>query len=409
MKIAFIVGHFPALSETFILNQITGLIDRGHEVDVYAEKSREEPETHPDVEKYGILSRTHYELMPAGAFARALQSPGVLLSDSRHAPAMFVRSLNVFRYGMQAGSLRLFYAARPFSLTRVYDVIHCHFGANGLKGALLRDIGAIRGKLVTAFHGVDIVTDPQLFGRRIYKLLFTMGDLFLPISDRWNPLLLELGCRAEKILVHRMGVDCRRFSFKPRRARTDGRVRIVTVARLVEKKGIEDGIRAVVKLAREGHQNVEYHIVGDGPLREQLRRVIQELNAADTIKLLGAKRQPEVHEILNDADIFLAPSFTGADGDIEGIPVSIMEAMATGLPAVSTRHAGIPELIQDGVSGFLVPERDVDALAERLGYLLKNPHLRPEMGWKGHVDVSQHYNIDELNDTLVGIYQRLMS
>lgn len=171
---------------------------------------------------------------------------------------------------------------------------------------------------------------------------------------------------------------------------------------------MEYGIRAVAKLASV-NQNIEYNVVGDGPLREDLQRLIQELNAGDVVKLLGWKQQQEIVEILNDADILLAPSVTSKDGDQEGTPVVLMEAMAMGLPVVSTKHSGIPELVENGVSGFLVPERDVDTLVEKLGYLIEHPELWSGMGRAGRAYIEEHYNIDKLNDRLVNIYQHLLA
>lgn len=112
--------------------------------------------------------------------------------------------------------------------------------------------------------------------------------------------------------------------------------------------------------------------------------------------------------MLEGADILLAPSVTGSDGNQEGIPVAIMEAMAVGSLIISTRHSGIPELVQDGVSGFLVPERDVDALAEKLIYLIEHPEIWPEMGQAGRAFVEANYDISKLNDSLVDIYQQLL-
>ena len=123
---------------------------------------------------------------------------------------------------------------------------------------------------------------------------------------------------------------------------------------------------------------------------------------------MGWKDQHEVIEILNEASIMLAPSITSKDGDREGIPVGLMEAMAVGLPVVSTYHSGIPELVKDGISGFLVPERDVDALAQKLGYLIENPDKWAEMGLAGREYVENFYDINKLNDQLVDTYQNLL-
>lgn len=410
MKIAFIVGQFPVVSETFILNQITGLLDRGHEVDIYADYPGNFSKTHQDIDKYQLLDRTYYaSRMPANRFFRMLKSLGLLFTNFYKDPVILLRSLNLFKYRNKYGSLTLLFAVVPFLKKRPsYDIIHCHFGSNGVKGRFLREIGAIQGKLIVTFHGIDITKDLQEEGERIYDCLFEAGDLFLPISNRWKQRLIELGCNEKDIVVHRMGINCRQFSFTLRELQANSPVRIVTIARLVEKKGVEYGIRAVAKLVR-AKLSIEYHVIGDGPLREDLRQLIQELDANDTIKLLGWKQQQEIVEILNNAHIMLAPSVTSQDGDQEGIPVSLMEAMARGLPIVSTQHSGIPELIENGVSGFLVPEQDVDALAEKLGYLVEHPEVWTEMGRAGRVYVEKHYDINKLNNQLVEIYQKLLT
>lgn len=409
MKIAFIIEEFPKLSETFILNQITGLLDRGHEVDIYAVIPKNSSKLHPDVDKYNLIERTYYYAsMPNNRFLHVLKSLSLVFANGYKAPVVLLRSLNVFKYQKQVGSLTLLYPVIPLLGKRSsYDIIHCHFGWNGQKGVLLREIGAIQGKLIATFHGIDMTRYLQEAGDRIYDRLFDTGDLFLPISERWKHRLIELGCNEKKILVHRMGIDCKKFSFTPRGLRTNSPVRIVTIARLVEKKGVEYGIRAVVKL-HKAKPNIEYHIVGEGPLREDLQQLIQELDAGDTVKLQGLKHQQEIVEILDNADILLAPSVTSKDGDQEGIPVALMEAMAKGLPILSTLHSGIPELIENGVSGFLVPEGDVDALAEKLDYLIEHPEIWAEIGRASRAYVEKHYDIDKLNDRLVEIYRELL-
>ena len=403
MRIAFIATFFPALSETFILNQITGLIERGHEVDIYADDSRKELKIHPDVEKYSLIKRTYYNKIPTNNFLRLLNGIKLLLANFHKSPVILLRSLNVFKYGKSAISLRLLYMAIVIQHQKQsYDLVHCHFGYNGLIGAMLRDIGAIQGKVVTTFHGIDMTTYLKKEGEQAYDLLFQFGNIFLPISELWKRRLIELGCKGD-IIVHRMGIDCNKFSFNARKLRINGVVEIVTIARLAEKKGVEYAIRAVAKLPNS-KTNLNYTIVGDGPLKESLQQLIQELGVDNIVTLVGWKQQQEVIEIINNSDIMLAPSVTSQDGDREGIPVAFMETMAMGLPIISTDYSGIPELIENGVSGFLVPERDVDALAEKLNYLIEHPEVWSKMGAAGRAFVEKHYNIDKLNDKLVAIY-----
>src|SRR6185436_3798725 len=201
---------------------------------------------------------------------------------------------------------------------------------------------------------------------------------------------------------HHMGIDCGRFRFRARQKEPGQAPRLLSIARLVEKKGVEYAIRAAARL-----RGVDFHydIVGDGPLRPGLEQLVRELDVADRVNLLGWKQQTEVVQLLEQAHLLVAPSVTGRDGDQEGIPVAMMEAMAMGLPVLSTQHSGIPELVEDGRSGYLVPERDVDALAEGLKRLLTAPEQWAEMGEAGRRRVEADYDIHRLNDRLVGLFE----
>ncbi|MCG6136139.1 MAG: glycosyltransferase [Nostoc sp. LLA-1] len=408
MKIAFIVNQFPTLSETFVLNQITGLIERGHEVEIYADQPGETQKYHPDVDKYKLCERTCYIGRPHNRLLRILKLFRLPLANFLKNPSVFFKALNVSKYGLEAKSLRLLYAsAHLLGRQAKYDIIHAHFGPNGQKGLFLRDIGVIEGKIVTTFHGYDVSKYIKLNGNNIYKPLFTHGNIFSPISNQMKYRLLELNCDEKKIIIHRVGIDCSKFSFTARHQPENGKVKILTIARLAEKKGIEYGILAVSNLIKIGI-NVEYNIVGDGPLAKDIQNLIKKLNISNYVKLLGWKQQQEVISIMDNSHIFLAPSITSETGDQEGIPTVIMEAMAMGLPVVSTYHSGIPELVENGVSGFLVPEKNVDALTERLHYLLKHPDMWGDMGRAGRKFVESHYNIDTLNEQLVEIYQNIV-
>jgi colanic acid/amylovoran biosynthesis glycosyltransferase len=409
MKIAFIVNGFPMLSETFILNQITGMIDRGHEVDIYAYSHPNSSKMHPDVRKYKLLERTHYGVpMPRNLFLRFLRAVWLVPIISWKQPLVVLRSLNIYKYGRQAASLRLLYQVLSNFSSEPYDIIHCHYGTNGLLGLKLREIGALKGKVITTFHGYDMSLLIKQRGNNIYDHLFAKGDLFLPISKHWRTRLIELGCDEKKIIVHHMGVALRTLPFRHRTLDNNGSVGLVTVARLVEKKAVEYGIRAVSKLSKL-NKNIDYSIIGDGPLRKRLELLISDLRLTDTVKLLGWKDHREVVNVLNSCHLLLSPSITSANGDQEGIPVAMMEAMAMGIPVISTQHSGIPELLQDGKSGFLVPERDVDVLAERLTYLIMHPEIWPKMGRAGRAYVEANYNIDKLNDRLVEIYHKVLN
>jgi colanic acid/amylovoran biosynthesis glycosyltransferase len=412
MKIAFIVRQFPALSETFILHQITGLLDRGHEVDIYAYSSRNDPVIHADVEKYNLLKRTDYMTgyvsMPKNKLYRLIKGMGYVAINLPKEPMAVLNSLNFLKFGKDATSLRMLYRITPFLNKGPYDIVHCHFGPMGRIAIILKSIGAIRTKIVTTFYGADISSYIQRNGTRIYDNLFAQGNLFLCVSEQMKRILLKLGCEEHKIIIHRLGVpinELNSFTIKPK---ANHNFKLITVARLAEKKGLQYGIQSVAQLLRK-YPTIEYKIAGDGPLKSNLQNLIGDLKASNNIKLLGWKTKEQIIELLQDSDILLAPSVTSQSGDCEGIPVAILEALERGLPVLSTLHSGIPEAVQNGESGFLVPEGDIDALTQKLEYLIEHPELWAEMGRKGRSYIKEHYDIIKLTDRLIGIYQSLLN
>ncbi len=410
MRIAFVVGIFPLLSETFVLNQITGLIERGHEVDIYALRyPPSDRKMHPHVEKYNLLRRTYYvPAIPQNFFLRQLKGFVLLLTNFHKAPLVCLRSLNFCKYGRAATSLKILYTAIPMLGQKPYDIIHCQFGCYALEILALRDIGALKGKLVTSFRGWDISRYIKQYGDRVYDRLLATGDLFLPVCDFFRTWLVKHGGDGKRIITHRSGIDCDKFFFTPRCLHSDDSIQIVTVGRLVEKKGIKYSIEAVAQLSQT-YKNIHYYIVGEGELKEELQNLIQKLDISNVVTLLGQKNQQEIIDILTNSHIFVAPSVTAQDGNQEGIPNTLKEAMAMGLPVVATRHSGIPELIEDGVSGFLVPEHDANAIAHKLSYLIRHPEVWVDMGLAARKRVESQYEIQTLNNELVEIYQNLLA
>ncbi|MDH6086980.1 glycosyltransferase [Umezakia ovalisporum] len=408
MKIAFIVGEFPVVSETFILNQITGLIERGHQVDIYANPPNDTYKFHPDVEKYDLLSHTYYSpKLPQNYLLRLLKAIGLILKNFKKAPMVVLRSLNIFKYARRAASLRLLYSVIQLLDAQPYDIIHCQFGILGLEGMILRDIGAIKGKLITTFRGYDISWFVKKHGEHIYDSLFAEGDFFMANCEYFRKRAIQLGCNPQKLVVHGSGIDSSLFPFKIRQPQASRKIRIATTGRLIEKKGIEYAIRAVAKVAKF-HPNIEYNIIGDGLLKRELQKLIDSLKISDKVQLLGWKNQPEIVDILDKSDIFIAPSITAKDGNQDAPVNTLKEAMIMGLPVIATLHGGIPELVKDGVSGFLVPERDSNAIASKLNYLIAHPEIWSTMGQAGRVYVESHYDLNKLNDRLVEIYQQVM-
>ncbi|GEM_PF-86932 len=408
MKIAFLIGTFPSISETFILSQITGLLDRGHQVDIYAGSRGSDQVTHPDVERYQLLVRTRYVGeydVVRGQGARLARALAVLARVGIAHPGWVLRWVRQFSARGPYDALNLLFTLAPF-WTADYDIIHAHFGPIGSRFLFLKTW--TRAKYLCSFYGYDMSSYVAKHGADVYRDLFASGDLFVPITRHMQAGLEELGCDPARIAVRRLGIDTARFALRISSGRADGAVHLLTVARLVEKKGVEYAIRAVAQ-AVQRHPQLRYQIVGDGPLEPSLRALIRELSLDAHVSLLGPQRSDRVAALMADADVFLLPSVTAASGDQEGLPVVLEEAQASGVPVVSTRHSGIPELIQDGHSGFLVAERDVAALADRLCFLIEHPEVRRRFGACGRKIVEEQFDLQRLNQRLVDLYGRLLT
>jgi colanic acid/amylovoran biosynthesis glycosyltransferase len=208
------------------------------------------------------------------------------------------------------------------------------------------------------------------------------------------------------VVVHRTGIDLTRWPWQSRPTRSGGPLRLLTIGRLVEKKGIGYVLEAMRRLGDAGVP-AEYELAGEGPLRAPLEAECRRLGIGERVRFLGWQSQEQIREALERADLLVAASVTAGNADEEGIPNVLKEAMAVGVPVVSTRHGGIPELVEDGVSGMLVPERDPEALAAQLAELAAHPERRAELAAAGRVRVEQDYDIERLNDRLVTLFAGL--
>ena len=402
MKIAFIVSSFPVISETFIMNQITGLIDLGHDVDIFSRSTPTSKMAHKDIEKYQLQNRTYYlDITPENRIRRALGAIGLVKSNIRKNPRAVLSSLNFFKYKRAGLSLYLLYPIVAF-LQKQYDILQCHFGPNGNYGVILKKMG-LPGKLVTMFHGYDIRRGLNT-NSRIYDPLFKYGDCFLAISDENYKSLIKFGADREKVVYHPVGIDTGQFFPIERTASASEleKIVILTVARLCWEKGLPYGILAIKRLLKaRPNLNLEYRIVGEGPLEFNLRTLVDDLQLNNCVRFLGPLSQNKIIRQYHEAHIFLLPS------NAEVLPVVLMEAQATGIPAIATRVGSVAQALQEGETGFLVPPQDPSAIADFLTHLIERPQLREEMGKKGREFVERNYDIDELNRRLVQIYESL--
>jgi colanic acid/amylovoran biosynthesis glycosyltransferase len=284
-------------------------------------------------------------------------------------------------------------------------LIHAHFGTDGL--LVLPLARALGVPLITSLRGYDVTRwDGALLrsGRPIWiryalgkKRLQRDGALFLAVSDALRERAIARGFPEARTLTHYNGVDLDRFQpdVTPREPGL-----VLHVGRLVEKKGTTVLIEAVAGIA-----DAKLAIIGDGPLRTSLERQSRELG--DRVRFLGEQPSDEVAQWMRRASVLAAPSLTATDGDAEGLPNVVVEAAASGLPVVGTIHSGIPEAVEDGATGFLVPEGNAEALAARLAELLGWESLRREMGVAARRLAERKFSRQMLTARLEAIYDEV--
>jgi colanic acid/amylovoran biosynthesis glycosyltransferase len=290
------------------------------------------------------------------------------------------------------------------------QLIHAHFGPVGWWALLLkRRLGL---PLITTFYGYDTAPDVRerwLDWPRCRQELFDEGDLFLVEGLFMRRQLTSLGCHPERIKMQRIAIDLRKIPFRSRGPSIDGKVIIIFVGRFVEKKGLLYALQAVRDARLRNGFDIEFRIIGDGPLAGQVQAFVQANKMEANVRLLGFLNYQDYLREIQQADIMLQPSVTAANGDNEGgAPTTILEAQASGMPVVSTYHADIPNIVVPGRSALLVPERDSQALADALVYLLEHPANWEEMGRAGRDHVQRFHNIEHEAAALEDRYLNLI-
>jgi colanic acid/amylovoran biosynthesis glycosyltransferase len=312
--------------------------------------------------------------------------------------------LNADENGHRARSLSALYRLdRLIEHSGGYDVLHAHFGPVGDAFRFARELW--KAPLAVSFHGYDFTTLPRAHGEGIYRKLFDTADAVTANSGFTRGRVEMLGCPASKLHLLPVGLDLGAFPFEARTRHGNEPVRLITVARLVEIKGHEFVLRALARV-RAQHPEIRYDLIGDGPLRKKLEALVVELGLQDAVTFHGAREGAFVRDLMKSAHLALLGS-VNIEGDAEGQGLFLQEAQACGLPVVATQHGALPEGMLPGKSGFLVPERDVDALARQLEALLAHPETWPEMGSRGRTFVEKQYDIHQLNERLVELYRKI--
>jgi len=400
VKVAYVVSLFPKISETFILREMQALQERGIEIVVVSLKGRREPIAHAGAESF--LERTVY-VDDAG---RALAS---FLRRAWRQPLAAMRLLGRV---IAAHATRPLQLAKAISLVAVSarvadevrerraDRVHAHWAT--WPALVAWAVGRLEGipYSITA-HAHDIFLPNPMLRRKIEE-----SEFAVTISD-FNRRFLAERCGATaagRIRVIHCGLPLEAY---PRRrpAAAEGGPLLVSVGRLVDYKGFPVLLRAVA-LVRARSREVVCEIVGEGPLEGRLREEVGRLGLEDVVRLRGARTQDEVRDLLRAAAVCVLASERGRDGQMDGIPVVLMEAMALGAPVVSTRISGIPEIVEDGVTGLLAEPGSPESLAAAIERILGDANLAARLADAARLRIEEGFDIrrvaSDLHALLVG-------
>ena len=286
-------------------------------------------------------------------------------------------------------------------------VLHVYFGHIGVHLLPLLEICDL--PLVVSFHGADAQVDlHKPAHRQRTARMFDLATLLLARSQSIAERLIAAGADRAKIRIHRTGIPLGEIAFTSRIAPADGAWRCVQACRLIAKKGLATSLRAFEDFTH-AFPHATFAIAGEGPLGDELRATASALGIADRVHFTGFLSQNELHALYAESHFFLHPSELGPDGDQEGVPNSMLEAMASGLPVLATRHGGIPEAVEDGVSGCLVAERDHAALGQAMIELAGDPSRYAAMSGAAAAGVRAKFAVAPQARALEGFYMEAIA
>jgi len=396
--VGYIVNTWPRLSQTFVLNEILALEQRGVSLRIFSIKDpRREP----------VNAKVAKVRAPVAYLSFRHRGRSILLANLRIArdrPGCYLRTLfRALRYRRPHMLRHFFQAGYLADLVRRDSIthLHAHFAtAPTLVAMFTHEL--IRVPYTFTAHARDIYADTQ---PELLRAETERAQAVVTVSDYNRRYLLSRispDSNGRVCCIH-CGLDLSEFSCRWPRASDPEPPTILAVARLVEKKGVGDLIRAADILRGQG-RSFRVQIIGDGDLRQVLENQVAERGLQDRVTLLGAQPHEKVRLAYARASIFVLPCLVAADGDRDGLPVVLLEAMASGLPVVSTSVVGIPELIASERDGLLVPPNDPRALADALARLLVDPDLRDRLARAARAKIEERFSIERSADRLLDLF-----
>ena len=396
-SVGYVVSTWPRLSQTFVLNEVLALEQRGVQVRIFSTKDPGGEPTHAK------LANVRAPVTYLSFRRRTGAIVGANLRLAWRRPGAYARALlRALRFGRPAVLRRFLQAGYLADVLGREPVphLHAHFATGpALVAMLTHELLGVSYSFTA--HARDIFVDTP---RALLRAEMERAGAVVTVSEYNRRYLQSLSPQLNgKVHCIACGLELSEFPF--RRARpTAAPPLILAVARLVEKKGLGDLLAAADLLRRAGHA-FQVEIIGEGPLREELEARIAQDGLAERVRLRGAQPHEVVRAAYERASIFVLPCVVAEDGDRDGIPVVLLEAMASGVPVVSTSVVGIPELIRSGREGLIVPPNDARALAHALTQLLADATSRERLARAARARIEERYSIDRSADQLLAIFE----
>jgi glycosyltransferase involved in cell wall biosynthesis len=387
-KTAYLMSAFPALTETFVLFEILAMNDLGVRVELFPLRRLSEAMVHPEVER--LRDCVHYPRIVSWEMMRSQ------FHFIRRRPWTYFRTLWEVVSGT-FGSRKFFLkscAAFPIAVHFAYQMqrqgiphVHAHFANHPTLAALV--INRLTGiPFSFTAHGSDLHVDRRMLDKKVRA-----AEFVVTVSEFNKRVILDECGKdvADKVKIIHCGIDCDVFRIRRKHA-AEGRLQILCIAALKDVKGHKYLVEAL-RILRQRKIDFVCHLVGEGPERAAIEAQVNKCNLENHVLLHGARTRSEILEMLATSDIAVLTSVPTREGKREGIPVALMEAMASGLPVVASRLSGIPELVDDEESGLLVPPEDTKGLAVALERLSGDLELRIRMGLAGQAKVFSEFNL----------------
>ena len=395
--------QFPVVSQTFVVNHAAGLLARGHDVTVVSLlRSDDEHLATADFRAVMRATQPHPQPLRGGKLRRVAGGAARLARAEANVRRFALAKGDGFP--LQRAGLRLLCASQLRNAAP-FDVLHAHFGPTGVAAVALRDAGVFDAPIVCSFHGYDAnVISQQVPG--IYDPMIGVVAQVTAGTTFMRGVVAGLGFTPDDITVWPQGVDTAGIAFRDA-PRAGAGFHALSVARLVDFKGIDVSIRAVAA-ARARIPGLRYTIIGEGERRDDLELLAKELGVEDIVTFAGPRPHDEVLAAFADADVFLLTGRVDSEGQKEGQGVAPLEAAASGLPVVAARAGGLTEVVVDGVTGLMVEPEDFEAAATALVRLAGDPALRRELGAAGRAHVEAAFSRTHSIDVIEGVYRSVV-